>query len=197
VFELPFARTTQSAFGETESSSAIGNPYVGLLFDRGATKYEFGARAPLAPDDEAAVFYGLYSDQNRIEAFIPDFASVRASATHTAGAGAVQFVFAGGPSVWIPTGDSDGGDTELLLDYSGMLVTNQQALRLAGGITGRGVVTEEGSISERTQHQAIASASYAFGRFRPGIHARLPLDGEMRSVMNGTFGISLQMELGR
>jgi len=82
VGELPLSHFDSKSFGSfnPEASNAIGNPYLGILFnpENSGLIGEAGVRIPITPDNEvAASLNGIFAEFDRLEAFIPDFLTVR------------------------------------------------------------------------------------------------------------------------
>lgn len=197
VGEVPFSygRLTNPGGGGRVSDAALGNPYAGIEYRFAGSPLfiETGIRAPLTPDDEfVATVVGVTSDLDRWEAFATDIVPVTAMLNYTPQlqSGWVMRLRGGG-SNWIPT----SGDYELfgLADaqagYSG-----HRFLVLAGG-TGRALLTENGSFGERTFFQLGAGGWYEFGRVRPGMQFRLPVDSDLRDLTDFTFGVSADVRL--
>ena len=192
VLELPFARSSQEFNNVSQSSSSIGNPYIGVYATYRNTRIDVGGRVPLASNEEVAVVYGFVTDQERLEAFIPDYASARVSAAFTTNNGPARAQLALGPTLLVPVGDAADGDAEVLLNYATRLLADGRRAQVVAGIEGRIIATEPGSLAERSDHQIVVGASYAFGSIRPGLSLRVPVDNE---VMNNALGVSLQIAL--
>lgn len=192
--ELPFARSAISVAGETFLDHAIGNPYIGLQLastgSRGFTG-EIGLRLPLIGDTdfEAARIGGL-TDLDQQEAF---------------GNGVTTLSAAG--SVYARRGQTGGrlrlglskqflskyaGDDETFFDYGALGSVDVYRLWLSAALTGRHLLTESGSFSDRSFHHAAVSAGLSFTEFRPGLFVRVPFDKELRELVRSTFGITLE-----
>jgi hypothetical protein len=197
VLELPFARYARETDFVSVSSSTVGNPYIGLGATRGRAHVDVGVRIPLAKDDESAAFLGAIADQNRLEAFLPDYGSLRTAITWAAfGAQQTLVQFTVGPTILVPFDSEDeAAETELFFDYATRAAGDRGAVQLMAAIEGRAVVTEEGDAGERTEHQAVVAASYAFGNVRPGLIVRIPLDKDAREFTSSTIGVTLQIAL--
>ena len=194
VAELPFGYLRADAdITDAESSSTVGNPLIGIAFLRGQSEFVIGGRVPLAADDEFASLYAMMADQYRLEAFLPDAASLQASARlrHMA-SDVVRLGFDIGSVLLIPTGDAEG-DAEVMLDYGGSAAYVAEVVRAGVGLNGRGMVTADGGdLGERTEHQATLFADFGSGRIRPGVSLRVPLDDDTRGELSMTLGFSLQ-----
>lgn len=198
VAELPFAYAgvDDGEFSDGESSTTLGNPYVGVEI-RGKdspSSFEIGVRAPLTSDEEVAALVGAFADIDRFEAFLPDVVSLSGFGTYRSRTrNGVEFVLHGGPIFAMQT-DPDGGDqAELNLRYAAQIWYRPGAYALGLGATGRAFVTEDGNFGERTAHQVGIAANVDLGGVRPGIQVRIPLDEDLRDLMDFTVGLSLQV----
>lgn len=202
VAELPFAYG--SLKGDSGSSldgkSVFGNPYVGVEFTLNeVVSFEGGVRAPLTSADEQSFgdVVGVLGDLMRMEAFVMDVFPVSAAVNlhHTVGAGITLRGRLGATSlIW--TGDDEIGESLTLMDYGAFAQIPVNRARLGAGIAGRWDLTEEeGGFSENSLHHLGLSADYAFGRFRPGIMVRVPLDEDYRDVVSASVGLYVQMTL--
>lgn len=190
-FELPYARLAGDGF----SSSTIGNPYIGAeLGTTSHTSVELGARIPLTSESEFAQVMGLYSDALRTEAFFPNvFTAVAHVRYHRTDPNGLTLDLGGGPSAWIPT--KGGGDPEVVLHQyisGGYRGTNAW---LSLGFGGLLILTEQGSLGERTIYQIGASAGLTQGQVRPALHLILPLDSEITSDVNMVLGLGVAVSL--
>ncbi|MGH7481890.1 MAG: methyltransferase family protein [Longimicrobiales bacterium] len=184
VVDLPFAH---SSFLD-ESSSGIGNPYVGLLFGAPArdVRFELGARLPIG-QEEFSLLLGQFSDIQRLEAFIPDLAAAYAAVDwrNPLEDERLRLRLRGGPTLWLFTG-GDESDAEMLIDYLGQLWYVSGPARLGGGLSGRFIATgDEGDFGERSIHQLDLAGGYDFGVLEPGLQIRVPFDAfqEISSVI--------------
>jgi len=202
VVEVPFAYGDVDVKGGSGLSgrTVLGNPYVGAKFalDERFT-FEAGLRIPVTTADETSFgdVVGVFADVMRMEAFMMDVLpiSVAANFRQTLPNG-LALRFRGGVTPVIWTGDSDEGDTFTLLDYGAFVQYPVGRARLGGGVAGRWDVTEDdGDFSENSLHHLGVSADYAFGRFRPGINVRVPVDSNYRDVVSSSVGFYVQMAL--
>jgi len=197
VGELPIAHAGIDEEFFNESETTIGNPYLGLEFRRpGANTFiEFGGRLPTAPDDKfLAPLVGLASDLDRLEGFVPDLLAVTGKINYIKKNDSnVQFRLRGGPTAWIPT--SGGGDTEFLLDYGAMVGFEGSQISIIGGVTGRGILSEDGSFGERTFHQLTIAVMVDLGAIIPGIQLRFPLDDDLQGSIDNVIGLNLAFEI--
>lgn len=195
--ELPFVNFSPDA---GSGSSAVGNPYLGVESSRPlGLGWQLGIRGPLAPDDEIAPQLGALSDITRIEAFLPNLATASAHVRyrfHDAPPEGRGFLFeaGGGPTAWFPT---DGpGDTELVLHHHMMAGYRGASHWFAAGFGGLTIISEgEGSVGERTAHQAGASFGFTTGKARPAIHVIAPLGESFGFGAQIVFGFGLALTL--
>ena len=192
---LSYGRLTSPDGSTTIDDFAFGNPYVGIeyRFTGSPLFIEAGARAPLTPDDEiVATVVGITSDLDRWEAFAPDIVPVTTMLNYTPRlANGWVMRLRGGAENWIPT----SGDYELygLADAQGGYAGNR-FLVLAGG-TGRVLITDDSNFGGRTFFQLGAGGWYEFGRVRPGLQFRLPVDSDLTEVSDFTFGLSADVRV--
>ena len=198
VGELPMATLSSDDGGE--SSTMIGNPYLGIetVPDGGhGGRFEFGVRPPLASEDEFAVFAGIAADANRWEAFFPNAVFVRAAGHWRSevrdGHPGVDLGVA--PVLWIPEED---GDTELFATYSAQVLLQAAEARGGVGLSGRWFVTaDDATLGEATTHQFEAAFDFLHGDVRPGFVLRVPLDddGIFFGTADAVFGVTVNFVL--
>jgi hypothetical protein len=201
VAELPFAHGSfkYSFFGggATESGSALGNPYIGVEGGRdGSAAFgEFGVRAPLASENQAAQLVGLAADLERTDAFAPNIVTVSAFANYRVVApSGFTFRIRGGPLGWIATKDNVLKDNaELWFAYAVQAGYQSRAFTFIGGVGGRAIITED--VDRRFTDQIVLSATYRVGGLRPGLSLRLPIDNNRDQIVGSTIGVSLGVEL--
>jgi hypothetical protein len=196
--EIPFVFSKATEGGISESSSSIGNPYVGVQLHKNWVTFDVGGRAPLASSEEAATLLGLVTDLDRFEAFIADAASViavgRAEAITSTGFAVAGF---GGPSYVIYTGDESDVDNELMLIY-GVEASYRTGFVHAGArLSARYITTEDGSFGEKSLHQVGLFANLGRGSIRPSFQFRIPVDDDLREQTKWSGGMGLQIELGK
>jgi len=189
----------------SHSETLIGNPYIGVRVDDPGGRWygAVGLRIPVVPDDKQyAGFYGRRADWDRAEAFASDLLAISgelgAKVYNQAGTSVNLFA---GPAFWFPTGDAEGEDTEVFLDYGLQFWVESEAARVGAGLTGRLLVSEDkGGLGDWTIHQFGFAANFGSGTFRPGFHLRVPLDNDLGLGYLGVryiFGITLSIiEIG-
>lgn len=206
VAELPYvygAYNVETFYGNmSESEGSIGNPYIGLQsrISNSSTFGEVGFRLPLTSDDKRLANYigRNFSDLDRMEGFVPNCLPIMAMLNYqnNSNPGPV-FRLRGGPVLWINTDKDEYEDSiELWLKYSAQIGYESEQLCFLVGLVGQLLVTEgDLDFSERTVHQLGISNSIGFGKIRPGIVILLPLDEEIREVMNYLLGVNVEIAL--
>lgn len=202
VVDLPFSHARVEVLDETETSTVIGNPFVGVDYAAArSVGVSLGARLPLTNADEEsfADVMAFASDPLRGEAFLMDVVPVYAAATYTrALSPAVSLrARAGGTGLFLTeTVEEDQDDFEATLDYGVSSTYTTGNGRLSLGLTGRWLATEgEGSYGDNSVHQLGAAGDVLVGGVRPGVSIRLPLDSDYRDLMNASVGVYLQIPL--
>jgi hypothetical protein len=202
VGELPFSYAKyeyDSRFFEDESGSTIGDPYLGVEYHgRGNSRFmgEFGVRFPLASDESVATSTGWTTDFiDRAEAFAPKVFSIHAMANHLyRSEQGLSLRFRGGLLLWLYTRDT-GDRTEFFLLYGLIIGYNSPVVRFQGGFNGRVFLTQGSGFSEKSLHQFIASASFGSSTVRPGFSLRLPIDEDLKEILDSTIGLDVAFHL--
>ncbi len=194
VFELPVA----TASGSGDSETRLGNPYLGFRVSSPANvTLDFGLRPPLAKaqsfGNAVPLLVGSLTDFDRFEAFVPELLSVQIRATprHQTPSGLLVEAHMGGTAT-VPT---EGGETDVLGDYgfrAGYGGTQAEALL---GITGRLLLTGDGTIGERTLHQFTARVVFDVGGARPHFVLRFPLDDDLTDIFTYVVGAGITVAL--
>ncbi|MGH7453200.1 MAG: hypothetical protein ACRENG_17755 [bacterium] len=206
VGELPFAygnyefKSSLININEHESGSAIGNPYLGLEIKGANTPIfaEFGVRLPITPEDNVGTGLNIYSDVDRIEAFFPKTLPFSGMVNfHHVGSSGLAIRLRGGASFWVFTDmEAFNEDTELFASYSAQVGYEFRQVSVMAGFTGRANLTaEDADFSQRSVHQFGAAASLGAGKVRPGVQLRLPLDDDLKDILDAMFGVQLGIEL--
>jgi hypothetical protein len=196
VGELPFV--IAKADGAPSGAFLVGNPYLGAATAPTSSFIgEIGFRIPVVsastPERGFAALVGVLGDFQDLEAYGEDVLSIRATAGYRFRAANHSILrVALRPMLLSPVGNNSG-DSELFLDYGiqGGYETDQASVGLS--FTGRALLTEPGSIGERTIHDVALGGSMAFGRIRPGVLIRLPLEHDLGDVLSYSVGLTLQM----
>lgn len=190
VADLPLAYADVENTFENTSDVAVGAPYLGVEWAGANRVIEAGVRAPIASENFGAALGNAAEIVDRLGAFSSNAVVVTAAGVFggTSADGLVHRIRLG-PRVLIPT---EGGDTELVVDYGGVIGYATPEFGIEGGLTGWVLATEDfdGGLGERTVHQA------AFKAYRPlsnggqlGVLLRLPLDEDTRQVQDFSVGV--------
>lgn len=182
VVDLPVSNADLVSGGSAKQTG-VGNPYLGLEYGRAGaeTYWEGGIRLPLASrDDFLALFVGLETDFDRVEAFIPDLFSITTRFNyHSVSPSGGMFHLRPGLAFWIPT---TGGEPEMLFDY--VLIGGYEKGRVTAGaqLSGRLLVTSGGgNLADRTVNQLGFFGRLRFGSVIPGLELRVPLGDDLAS----------------
>lgn len=171
------------------TSSAFGNPYIGLETTRGNWTFDLGFRPAMTPDDEFAVELGLYSDITQIETWLPHVATLSTRFTyHSQASTGMTFDLGLAPAGWIPT---EGGDVEVVLTHYASLGYAGSNVWTALGLGGVLGVTADGDFGERTFYQLGGSVGLTRGQVRPALHFLLPLDDAISNDVDFMIGIGV------
>jgi hypothetical protein len=205
AFDLPIAhyrfRASYQGHAFDESDTAIGNPYLGLEHTARSVPLmtEIGVRLPLAPKTNGAVGVGALTDFDRLEAFMPENATISLAANYFhENADGLRFRARVGPSVALYTGrrvEYAGRHypdaAELFLNYAAKVWYRTPQAELGTGLSGRTWVSEASSLTEdRFWHHFGLWASAHLGRVSPGVHFRLPLNQDVQEVVNFVVGVN-------
>jgi len=196
--ELPFSRYGIDNEFVDRSSSAVGNPYLGVRMRSRSVLSRVGVRIPIAPEDEpTALSSGRLTDYDRFEAFLSNTLAVNASVTgQTRLSDQAILQFGGGPVLLVSTEDSGGDDAEVYAQYFLLGVFAGRTVAVKAGFTGRAILTESDlDFGERSIHQFGLGAALNTGTVRPGLHLRIPLDKDLREDIDYVAGLNVTVIL--
>ncbi len=191
VGDVPMARSTEDLFtGGSESQTALGNPYLGIEWARSGVTVSFGARAPLADQNNAtALVAGLLTDVDRLGAFLDEAIPVTAVVEYRLQARGFAFRGGLGPELWVNTGV---GEDELVAHYLMQAWYEGPRVAVGGGFRGFTVITEDlGGVGQRTADQVGGFVRVTLGRVRPAFHVQVPLDDGLNEAIGIVYGLSL------
>jgi hypothetical protein len=141
--------------------------------------------------------YGL-SDTNRVQAFGLDTFTPRGYGAYTlrspsGPSGRVR----SGPSLLVPTEDTDRRESVVLLDYDGRARYDGEQFRVGVGAGGRTNLNadEEESFEEQRLTFLDAAAQLQVRRVRPGLTLHVPLSDEPSEVLGYAAGINVTVGL--
>ncbi len=182
-------------FSYDNSETSVGNPYLGLEFrPREKSFFELGVRLPVVDGDDFGWTAGFASDHERIEAYFPNALSVIGAGNYLPKIGEnMTLRLRGGLSGIILTESEDGQDSfESVATYSGQFWYNSGNTNIGAGLSGRWVLTaEDASLAEASTLALGLSANTRFGAFRPGLTFVLPLDDDLKQVLDSEIALSL------
>jgi hypothetical protein len=196
IAEAPFVLARVD--GASSGAFLIGNPFLG--FGTAPTSSfigDIGVRIPIVSASTLergfASAVGVVGDFQDFEAYGEDLLTLRATVGYrTRAPNHYGLRVAARPTLVKPIGSSSG-DAELLLDYGIQGGYDNGRASFGISFTGRGIVTEPGSIGERTVHDLAVGGSMTFGRIRPGIQIRVPLENDVGQALNYSLGLTVQM----
>jgi len=211
VLELPYTRASYSygysyeySYRSDErsyetSARALGNLYIGMESRSGNSlfSYEFGARIPILWSCcSSAADAGMFADFDRFGAFATRCISIQSAGNISVRSdkGLVGHARVG-PSGMIYLG-CWGTSAQLLLHYSAQVGYERKPIAVLGGLTGVTLLTDNYFLQpgNRSVYQLGFQANTSLGRFRPGVHLRIPLDHELREVYSSVWGLNLQYQ---
>ena len=194
VGELPYASHSSSYSGTDfngypvtveQSSGTIGNPYLGFEAAPATLPIfiEFGVRLPLVSrGQDLAQFTGLFADVPRWEAFYFKVISFQSAFNvREVTASNMEYRLRLSPVLAVPTEGS--ADAELFGVYSLQIGYHGRFARVGTGISGRVLVTEDGSnLGQRSLNQLELHTDVGPWAVRLGFDLHLPLDSWAESV---------------
>jgi len=199
TFDIPYTHYGFNSDWADEKDDALGNPYLGVEIGGSTSPYfgEIGFRLPLAPETyDPAIVAGQFADHiDRAEAFVQDVLPIQALINHhSKNTSGLTTRIRGGVINWIAIGERD--ESELFLLYSAHTGYGSSKGSIIAGFSGRYLLSENDlDFDEATLHRFSVDTGIQFGRIRPGIHFRLPLDDDLRDVIDYVIGFSLSVGL--
>lgn len=202
--DIPFAHVAEP--DGSESSTALGNPYLGVRVERSDSTFagELGVRLPFASHHEWATGFGYLIDAvDRPEAFYADVASIILGANYQyrspEGFGVRTRV---SPILQIDTEGNVLPDDnyELWIAYSAQGFYQSGPVGFGVGLTGRHWATVgdrrlseyRSDFGQRSLHEIDLFMNLDYGRLRPSLRIRVPLDEDLTRL----FGTSAVLSLG-
>jgi hypothetical protein len=196
TFELPWVSgTTSSSFlFESQSQSAIGNPYLGIEFESDDKQFfgEIGVRLPLMSEQSTtAAIAGITGDFDRFEAYTPNIFQV-------GGALNLKPELGGGFSIRLRCGPyfdfstRESGGSETLINYAAVLAFESESVGAGAGIAGRS--NTAGNASNSTVGQFEGSLRLHVDKVHPALQLRIPLDEALQNLYDIELGINLAIQ---
>jgi len=198
-FEIPYTHYGFSSEWDDQKDDALGNPYIGVELGGLSSPVfgEIGFRVPLAPAIyDAATSAGQFADYvDRTEAFLPDILSVQALINHyKRKPSGFSTRVRGGVINWIAIGERD--ESEMFLVYSAHAGYESPKVSILAGISGRYFLTgDDLDVYEATIHRISVETGIQLGKTRPGIHFRLPVDDDLKNIIDYVIGFSVSVGL--
>lgn len=207
VAEIPFA---YAKFGEgdlEESSTSVGNIYLGVekSIMLGAATIIGGLRLPTAPELDAekpSTFLGpIAGAVDRIDAFTPK-STVPQLGIRVGIPGIpvfdveanlmANYVMMGGDDD--PAAEED--DNEFVIDGGVRALASVMGLRAGVGFeAAHNLSQDDEEVGDATYYQVGLHADYAFGMIRPGATFLIPLSDEYSDMVDWMLGLSLEIDL--
>lgn len=196
VLEIPYTRTTYNYYygGEyfvKKTESSQGNMYLGMQ-DRISRNLlvEFGIRLPTASDvDIFANATGILSDYDRLDAFVPDWYSVRGIINILLGRLGLSARIRLGLSHFFKIRSKvPSGKRKSNFLYSAHLWYETGNVSFGGGFSG----VRDNEESD-TEGQIGLTAAYRFGFVKPGVQVRFPLTKGIDQSVNYIYGFFIQI----
>lgn len=176
--------------GFDASKFGIGAPYLGAEYVPGTGMvFEGGVRLPIASENLGASVGSSSEFVDRLGAFSDYAVVVNAAGLFGGSADRFAYRIRFGPRALIAT--EEDTDTELLLDYGGVLGYDAPTFGVEAGVVGLAILTEgDVSFGERTLHEAgVQAYRNLSGGGRLGLLARFPLDEDLRELQDLSVGL--------
>lgn len=193
--ELPINHIGISEIDESETD--LGNVYLGVeIHNQSATVVtEIGMRLPSADD---TAFLGAFTDfVDRADAFATDvFPFIWAVTVQKKGNTGALVRFRPGLTTWIAKGDRE--DAEIFVTYSLQGGYEAEEFGILAGIGGRWLTTSDNAtFGESSYHQLGVAIDFGAGRARPGLTVRVPLDEDLRDVLDIAYGLTVSIDVSQ
>jgi len=75
--------------------------------------------------------------------------------------------------------------------FSAQAASRTEALELMAGVTSRFRLTSDRRLGQRSFLQAHVGAAYTLGALRPGVHLTVPVEADLREILDFVFGVNL------
>lgn len=203
VGELPVSHVRLSAPSvrdDAPSSTSVGNPALGLKLrsTEGSFFMEMGARPPITEGPGVlSSAIGSLSDLNRFSAYTVNQVPVHLLGNYhyTPGSSPVTARLRAGPEIFLPAADNASATMILTYGVQGWYTEADGWLSAGVGLTGRWEVVQEARFRESSLHHLSATVQGTFGRVRPGLVVRLPLEADYREVFHAVIGLTMTVSL--
>lgn len=199
VGELPIAYYAADTESGSTSTSAVGNPYLGVGLSSTRTPFllELGARLPAAPDNEAS-FAGQFADAGRGSAFRHDAftASALLNWRFPLGRYTSLRIRTGGTLAQYPD-STDNTERDFRFRYSAQLWRVGDPLLVGLTAAGRISFSAPDALATTTRHTLAGSVMLDFSTVQPGLLLGIALDDDVRDVASFFVGLTLSTSYGQ
>lgn len=184
-----------------ENESGFGNISVGMQYrfkstNEHTTALTLGVSIPTASENkETPLLLGLVSNFYELQKFFPHVLTIYGNLSHHIFlSNGLLFNMEVGPYFMIPT--ERGIDSELLIHYGVSAGYQIKPLTFNVELAGVGVLTEKEFLFEhRFEHILGFGVQWNRGPIRPGIFYQIYLHKYLRDLIDGIFGIKLEIDL--
>jgi hypothetical protein len=187
VGNLPFGYTKIDFRGFSNSSSDIGNPFLGIQSD----DLLIGVFLPLMSED--GNFIGAQTNLHDFHRYAPDVVTIY---------GNYQFMpatdsgigYEVGPRIYIPT--EGGGDIEAILHYGLKFISAGGSIGFSGEYNGWFFATEDfGDFTDRLNHMLSGGIFFNKNGFVPSLFVSTYLKEEQRDDIPLIVGLKLRVKM--
>lgn len=204
VGSIPFTRYSEktdfpgSVIFET-SASGLGNIFLGLMYkkdfsDTKSLSSTFGINLPTAKDEVS--FIGYFANYYDMHKSLGDYTIVYTNfAFREIRSEGPFYGFEIGPQIWIFTGDGSG-EGELFSRYGLTAGYRFSKVAVSGELLGNAIISE-GNIdfTDRFHHLVNFGVQLVNYRIQPGLFIQLPLNKDLKDVMDYVIGSRLGFAL--
>lgn len=199
--DLPVAYGDFSTDSLVGGESTIGNPFLGARYRIDSNTWiQAGIRVPLSRENTAS-FVGVYADYSRFEAFAEDrwSANVRGTRRFSLWDWTTIETWVGGALLYNrnPGLRADTTVTTIIEDrYDaivdwGVQVWEGGDVRFGGAIVGRTVLTQSGSLADRSKAQFALMVTTRIQSVYPTVYLRVPLDDGLAEYIDFIVGVNI------
>ncbi len=186
----------------TETHNSFGNIYVGLENhkENSSVWTNFGIFLPTSDATKIlALSMGMIGDPDQYESAYPHaiLLSFRVNNRYTFEPEGFGLVTRAGVSGAFRTKKEEFSPNdvfEAFLNYALQPSYSSETISFLIGFSGKLILTESGSISNRVLHQFGLSGNYTIGQFKPGAFIRIPLNTNLSNVIDNVYGFSVAAE---
>jgi len=193
---------TSVQFGDGERESAVGNIYIGVQRLIGGEGYRssalsFGVFVPTAEKHDLTTYLtGLFANYCEMQKYMPSILTIYTnySFRYERPSGGI-FGFEIGPSLYMPTGDNDGGG-ELYIHYGFSGGVGVSGFRILTELTGLFMLSwDSDEFSDRFVNALTFGARWAGGPLQPGVFYKFYLKDYLNDTVDGVLGLEIAAAL--